>query len=101
VAAQILYVDDEPQNVRLFQRVFGDDLEIVTAASGHEALQLLARNDIGVIVSDQRMPGLSGIELLSQVATRSPEIGRILSPRILIASCCSRRFNAVRSTTTS
>ena len=78
MAAPILYVDDEPQNIRLFHRIFDDELTIVSAASGAEALQLLASNEVGAVVSDQRMPGMSGIELMSEVAARSPEVGRIL-----------------------
>ena len=94
VVAKILYVDDEPQNIRLFHRIYDDELDIVTAASGDDALRLLAAHDIGVIVSDQRMPGMSGIELLSEVAARSPDVQRILltaySDRELLFSAIQR-----------
>ena len=76
--ASILYVDDEPQNIRLFRRVFEDELSVLTADSATGALELLARDDIAVLVTDQRMPGMTGLELLSEVATRWPDVGRIL-----------------------
>jgi len=94
VAASILYVDDEPQNLRLFRRLFEDQLTILTASSAAEALELMARHEVGAVVSDQRMPGTTGIELLADVAARSPEVARILltaySDRELLLSAIQR-----------
>ena len=94
MAASILYVDDEPQNLRLFRRLFEDQLTILTASSAAEALELMARHEVGAVVSDQRMPGTTGIELLADVAARSPEVARILltaySDRELLLSAIQR-----------
>jgi DNA-binding NtrC family response regulator len=76
--ASILYVDDEPQNIRLFRRIFEDELSVLTADSATEALELIAREDVAVVITDQRMPGMTGLDLLVEVATRWPDIGRIL-----------------------
>ena len=54
------------------------DYLIVTANDAAEALDALARHDVGVIVTDNRMPGVSGIELLRQVKQRYPHIIRIM-----------------------
>ena len=74
----ILYVDDEPQNLYLFKSFFGRDYNIITAASGSEALAALAEQEIKVLLADQRMPGLNGIELLETVAREYPETVRVL-----------------------
>lgn len=74
----VLYVDDELHNINVFEASFGDDFNIVTAMSGQEALELLATQDIAVVVSDNRMPGMLGVELLSHVYEQRPEIRRVL-----------------------
>jgi DNA-binding NtrC family response regulator len=90
----ILYVDDEAPNLDLFQRRFDEEFRIVTAASGEDALALLAAQSIGVLVADQRMPGMTGVELLAQAATRWPGVSRILltaySDRDLLLSAIQR-----------
>ena len=77
----ILYVDDEPENLRLFQLAFKREFEIVTAASGDEGLEVLHSHPIAVILSDHRMPGMSGVEFL----TRTREIDA-KSLRILVTA---------------
>ncbi|MEO6321525.1 MAG: response regulator [Polaromonas sp.] len=70
--ARLLFVDDEERIVNLLHRMFYLTHEVFTARSGSEALKIIAAHDIQVIVSDQRMPGMSGLELLSTVRQRSP-----------------------------
>ena len=70
--ARLLFVDDEERIVSLLQRMFHLTHEVFTATSGAEALKIIAAHDIHVIVSDQRMPEMSGLELLSVVRQRSP-----------------------------
>lgn len=60
---KIMVVDDEPANLRLLKRLFRRDYQVITAASGDEALELLSEHDVSVIVRDQRMPGMTGSEL--------------------------------------
>jgi DNA-binding NtrC family response regulator len=74
----VLYVDDEKPNIDLFRRCLEDELTILTAASGNEALEILESTTVGVVVSDQRMPGMTGIDLLATVAKRWPSTSRVL-----------------------
>ncbi|WP_224366282.1 sigma-54-dependent transcriptional regulator [Hyalangium versicolor] len=74
----VLYVDDEPDNLELFRLHFEEDFEVRTATNGPEALVLIERERIGLILTDERMPGMSGIELLSQVVSRWPETVRVI-----------------------
>jgi DNA-binding NtrC family response regulator len=76
--AKLLFVDDEERVVNLLKMMFRASHEVFTATSGKEALEIIAANDIQVIVSDQRMPGMLGTELLSTVRKRSPGTMRIL-----------------------
>jgi PAS domain S-box-containing protein len=75
---RILYVDDEPDNLQSFRALFRRDYEIYLTHSAQEALQILRRENINVLVSDQRMPGMTGVELLEQVAVEFPEILRFM-----------------------
>lgn len=74
----ILYVDDEPENTVVFEAAFEDDFRIWTAGSGPEALEILEQVTVPVVVADQRMPGMSGVELFEIVRNRYPFIKRIL-----------------------
>ncbi|MGK7891917.1 MAG: response regulator [Leptolyngbyaceae cyanobacterium] len=76
---KILVVDDEPDNLDLLYRTFRREFKVLKAESGPEALQLLdQQEDIAVIISDQRMPSMSGTEFLSLTATQYPDIIRII-----------------------
>jgi response regulator RpfG family c-di-GMP phosphodiesterase len=75
---KLLIVDDEMPNIRLLERLFQDDYFVLTASSGEEAVTLLDQHDVAVIVTDQRMPGMSGVELLKKTADRRPHMVRIL-----------------------
>jgi DNA-binding NtrC family response regulator len=75
----ILYVDDERANLDLFARSFDEQFRVVTVASGPAALQQLeAGLDAGVLLSDQRMDPMTGIELLTEAARRWPLVTRVL-----------------------
>jgi adenylate cyclase len=76
---KLLVVDDEPDNLDLLYRTFYREFKVLRAENGYEALELLATQpDVAVIVSDQRMPGMSGTEFLSQTAAKYPNIIRII-----------------------
>jgi len=75
---KILIVDDEPANLRTLERLFSDQYEVITAASGIEALELLVAHDIALILSDQRMPGMTGIEFLMKAAALRGQTVRII-----------------------
>ena len=76
---KILVVDDEPDNLDLLYRTFRRDYRVLRAESGPAALDILSREgDVAVIISDQRMPMMSGTEFLSLTATQYPDIMRII-----------------------
>lgn len=75
---KLLCVDDEPFILSALQRLFRGQYEVFTATSGAAALQLLAKTPVEVVISDQRMPGTTGIELLAKVREMAPETMRIL-----------------------
>jgi len=76
----ILVVDDEQDNLDAFRFNFRKTFDILTAGSGPEALQILAERDVAVVVTDQRMPKMTGVELLREVRQRQPDcVGIILT----------------------
>jgi len=74
----VLYVDDEPENLRIFELTFRRDFAITTADSGEEGLEILSRQPIAVVLSDHRMPGMTGTEFLARVAELDPKTVRIM-----------------------
>ncbi|MBS4099517.1 MAG: EAL domain-containing protein [Sulfuricella sp.] len=75
----LLLVDDEEAILRSLARLFRNQgYELLTATSAAEALHLLELNDVQVILSDQRMPVMTGVEMLSLVRERYPEIIRMI-----------------------
>jgi CheY-like chemotaxis protein len=75
----LLLVDDEPNILSALKRLMRrDNYTILTASSGKEGLDLLAQNQVDVIVSDQRMPGMTGVEFLRTVKNLYPETVRIV-----------------------
>ena len=75
---KILIVDDEPANLRALQRLFREDYDVLVAASGIEALDLLNHHEVALLVTDQRMPEMTGIELLKKTVTLRPRMLRII-----------------------
>ncbi len=69
----ILYVDDEKQNLVSFRATFRKDYHIHLAQSGKEAIELLRNQTVDLIISDQRMPGMSGVELFEQILPEFPD----------------------------
>lgn len=74
----LLIVDDEPANLQKLRRTFVDGYEVVEAASGEEALEILRKRPVDAVVSDQRMPGLSGVELLRRTIEVQPDAVRVI-----------------------
>ena len=75
----ILCVDDEENILTALERTFleEEDYEILTANSGEEGLKLLEGNQVDLIISDQRMPGMSGVEFLKKARELYPDTIRI------------------------
>jgi len=78
---KILYVDDEAQALKYFRKALEKDFEILTATSVAEGAKLVEEHgaEIGVLVSDQRMPGERGTDLLTQMRRDHPGVIRILT----------------------
>ncbi|HEY3432451.1 MAG TPA: EAL domain-containing protein [Rhodocyclaceae bacterium] len=75
----LLLVDDEPYILNSLKRLLRrENYRVLTATSGPEALEILALNPVRVVISDQRMPEMSGIELLSKVKSLYPDTVRII-----------------------
>jgi response regulator RpfG family c-di-GMP phosphodiesterase len=72
---KVLYVDDEPINLQLFQLNFKKKYEVFTALSGPEGLRCLETNsNIKVVISDMKMPEMNGIQFISKAKNNFPEI---------------------------
>ena len=74
----MLYVDDERSNRIDFEQSLGTDFNVCTVASGDDALDVLAAQDVAVLLTDMRMPGMSGEELLRIVKARYPRTIRMV-----------------------
>ena len=74
----VLYVDDEENNLISFKAVFRFKYKIFTAISGDDALKVIADKPIDIIITDQRMPHMTGVEFLEEVIKINPEPMRIL-----------------------
>lgn len=73
--ATILYVDDEPLNLKLFAINFQKKYNVLTALSGEEGLAVLEHNpQINVVISDMRMPGMDGLEFVQRARRKYPNV---------------------------
>ena len=74
----ILYVDDEADNLVVFEATFDEYFNVVTAGSGQEALDLLETRAFPVVVADQRMPRMTGAELFEAMRRKHPHTKRVM-----------------------
>lgn len=77
-SSNILFVDDEPANLIAFRAAFRRDFTVFTAESAIEALEILKKYPIKVIVTDQKMPDTTGVEFLESIIPAYPEVIRII-----------------------
>ncbi|MBI4456264.1 MAG: sigma-54-dependent Fis family transcriptional regulator [Acidobacteria bacterium] len=75
---KILVVDDEPANLQKLKRAFVEEYHVLSACSGEEALKILRAEPVDAIITDQKMPGMSGVELLEKSIGLNAEIIRIV-----------------------
>ena len=78
IQASVLYVDDLQTNLILFQATFEHDYHVILAESAAKALEIMKEQEIQVLVTDQRMPDMTGTELLQIVSKEYPEVRRFL-----------------------
>lgn len=74
----VLYVDDEENNLISFKATFRIKFKVFIALSGDEAIKLLEKEKIEIIITDQRMPNMTGVEFLEKVLVSHPDQMRIL-----------------------
>jgi len=74
----VLFVDDEPDNLTVFEAACAGQFRVLTASSAERALALLAEHEVIVLLADQRMPRMTGLELLSRVRKDFPDVVRML-----------------------
>jgi len=74
----VLYVDDEENNLFSFKATFRIKYQVYTAISGAEALKILETKPVHIIITDQRMPEMTGVEFLEKVLVKYPDPMRIL-----------------------
>jgi response regulator RpfG family c-di-GMP phosphodiesterase len=74
----ILYVDDEENNLISFKATFRIKYNVYTAISGEEAIKILDSKPVEIIITDQRMPNMTGVEFLEEIIKKHPEPKRIL-----------------------
>ena len=78
MAVGVLYVDDEVNNLNSFKAAFRHDFEVFTAISAKDGRKILDETEIGVIITDHRMPVMTGIEFLESIIQIYPDTIRIL-----------------------
>lgn len=74
----VLYVDDEENNLMSFKATFRMKYNVHTAISGEQAIKIMDSTPIDIIITDQRMPQMTGVEFLESIIDRHPEPMRIL-----------------------
>src|SRR5688500_19971437 len=79
----ILYVDDEEKSLKYFTRAFQEQFRVFTATNAQDGYALLEqhKDEIGILITDQRMPGEKGVQLLERARQLRPKILRILATR--------------------
>ncbi len=74
----ILYVDDEPHNLTVFEAAFEDYYDVHTAICGRRAIEILRGREIHLVIADQRMPEMTGVQLLEVVLGEFPDAVRMV-----------------------
>src|SRR5262245_47822434 len=74
----LVIVDDEPQVLKVLSDLLSKDFEILTAETGESAKELFGRRDIDLILADQKLPGMPGVQLLEWIRQNSPRTVRLM-----------------------
>lgn len=74
----VLYVDDEEHNLMSFKATFRIKYKVYTAISGEEAIKIMDSEPIDIIITDQRMPNMTGVQFLESILDKYPDPMRIL-----------------------
>jgi len=74
----VLYVDDEESNLRIFKTAFRRHYQVFTALTAKEGFNILTQEEIHLIVTDQRMPQMTGVEFLTKILPDHPDAVRMI-----------------------
>jgi len=75
---KVLFIDDEPASLTAFKSIFRDDYDILLASSAEEGYKMMQKEDVNIVISDQRMPGVTGVEFLQRIRIEFPDTVRML-----------------------
>jgi DNA-binding NtrC family response regulator len=75
---RLLIVDDEPDMLDFLERVFRAEYTVVRASSAEEALDELSKHKFKLVITDQKMPHITGVELLERIGERYPSLVKVL-----------------------
>jgi two-component system, NtrC family, sensor kinase len=75
---RVLYVDDEPANLVVFEAACANDFDVLTEANAERAMEVMRRAEVAVLMTDQRMPGTTGVALAAAVREEFPDTIRML-----------------------
>ena len=75
---RLLIVDDEPDMLDFLERVFRAEYTVVRATSAEEALDELGKHRFALVITDQKMPHITGVELLERIGERFPSLVKVL-----------------------
>jgi len=75
---KILFIDDEPASLTAFKSIFRDDYDIQLAGSANEGYEIMKNQSVDIVISDQRMPGITGVEFLQKIRVEFPDTVRML-----------------------
>src|SRR5262249_45833912 len=92
----LLAVDDEPANLRMLERLFRKEFRVLTASNGEEALEIMRTEDVSLIITDQRMPGMSGTQLLRKTLNSNPDTVRIILTGYTDVDALTEAINTTR-----
>lgn len=74
----VLYIDDDESNLIVLEAACAGEFNVITASSGRDGLEILERHEVAVLLVDQRMPEMTGVEVLEIARDRHPDVVRIL-----------------------
>jgi putative two-component system response regulator len=92
----ILVVDDEVSNLKLLKRTFRKDYNVFMAQGGEEGLEIMRNNKIDLIITDQRMPGMTGVEFLEKTIEEYPDTIRLIITGYTDADALIKAINTGR-----
>lgn len=75
---RLLVVDDEPDMLDFLERVFRHDYTVLRAGSAEEAIEVLASGPVDILITDQKMPRMTGVQLLERIKDQYPELVKVL-----------------------